>query len=104
MGYNNLSELLNQPEGASVATIRAALQAGLRVAGEVTLVSGQTTIAVTHGIGATPSPEDIQVTPIESLGNASFFWVDTLTSTQFTININGDAAADVDFAWRADIM
>ena len=69
--------------------------------GTDTLASAATTKVVTHGLAVTPVAGDIMVTPIESLGNAAFFWVDTLTSTQFTIPLNAAPGADVDFAWKA---
>ena len=92
----------NASSAESESTIRAALTTGLRKGGTATLVSGQTSIAVTHGLGFTPSAADIMVTPIETLASASFFFVDTLTSTQFTINVDANPTQDVDFAWKAD--
>lgn len=70
--------------------------------GSATIVGGNTSIAVTHGLASTPSVGDIQVTPIESLGSAGKFYVDALTSTQFTINVDVDPVSSVDFAWSAD--
>lgn len=69
--------------------------------GVATLDNGDTTKVVTHGLGFTPEDGDIIICPIESLGAAVRFWVDTLTATQFTINVNADPTADVDFAWQA---
>ena len=68
--------------------------------GTSTLVNGNTSIVVAHGLDITPDAGNIQITPIETLNNASFFWVDTITSTQFTINVDSDPGQDVDFAWR----
>lgn len=88
-------------------TIIAALNAALTAIvasfgrGVATLDNGSTTEVVTHGLGFTPAPGDIVVCPIESMGAAVRFWVDTLTATQFTINVNADPTADVDFAWQA---
>jgi len=67
--------------------------------GTATISNGNTSIAVNHGCDYTPSAEDIDVHPIESLGSASFWWVDTITSTQFTIHVNADPGQDVDFKW-----
>jgi hypothetical protein len=72
--------------------------------GTATLLAAGTTIVVTHGLAVTPAAGDIMVTPMESLGNASFFWVDTYTSTQFTIHTNAAPGADTDFAWRAIVL
>ena len=67
--------------------------------GTATISNGSTSIVVSHGCDYTPSAEDIDVHPIESLGSASFWWVDTITSTQFTIHVNADPGQDVDFKW-----
>lgn len=69
--------------------------------GTATLVNGQTSIVVTHGLDVTPSAGDIVITPIEAWGNMTQFWIDTYTSTQFTIHANIDPGQDVDFAWKA---
>jgi len=67
--------------------------------GTATISNGNTSIVVNHGCDYTPSAKDIDVHPIESLGSASFWWVDTITSTQFTIHVNADPGQDVDFKW-----
>ena len=72
--------------------------------GTATLVNGQTSIVVTHGLAVTPVAGDIMVTPMESLGSASEFYIDTYTSTQFTIHVDSDPSADVDFAWKAVVL
>ena len=72
--------------------------------GTATLVSGQTAIAVAHGLAVTPVAGDIMVTPIETLASASFAWIDTYTATQFTIHVNADPTQDVDFAWKAVVL
>lgn len=86
----------------TVQSLADALLPLQKASGIVTLVSAQTAIVVTHGLASTPTADQIQVTPIESLGTASYFWFDTITATTFTININAVAGADVDFVWRAD--
>ena len=72
--------------------------------GTATLLSGTTSIVVDHGLDVTPSAGDIMVTPIGSLGSASFFYIDTYTDTQFTIHVNADPGANVDFAWKAIVL
>jgi len=72
--------------------------------GTATLVSGTTSIAVTHGLSVTPAVGDIGVTPIEAWGNMTQFYIDTYTSTQFTIHANIDPGQDVDFAWAAIVL
>ena len=72
--------------------------------GTATLVNGNTTIAVTHGLDVTPAAGDIVVTPIEAWGSMAQFYIDTYTSTQFTIHADADPGQDVDFAWKAIIL
>ena len=72
--------------------------------GTATLVNGQTSIAVTHGLAVTPVAGDIMVTPIESWGNALKFWISAYSSTTFTITVDQDPGADVDFAWKAIVL
>jgi parallel beta-helix repeat protein len=73
--------------------------------GTATIASGQTTIVVTHGLATTPTADDIMVNPTNGMGNASKFWVNTLTSTQFTINVDVDPGADTaTFCWKAIIL
>ena len=72
--------------------------------GNATLASGTTSIAVAHGLGVTPATGDINVTPIEAWGNMTQFYIDTYTSTQFTIHADQNPGQDVDFAWTAVVL
>lgn len=72
--------------------------------GTATLVNGQVAIVVNHGLDVTPAAGDIMVTPMESLGAASMFWIDTYTATQFTIHVDVNPTQDVDFAWKAVVL
>jgi hypothetical protein len=72
--------------------------------GTATLLDGNTTVVVTHGLGVTPDIEDISVTPIELWGAATQFAAHTPTSTQFTIEVDQDPGQDVDFAWSASVQ
>ena len=72
--------------------------------GTATLVNGQTTIAVTHGLDVTPAAGDVMLTPIEAWGSMTEFRVSTYTSTQFTITADQDPGQDVDFAWKAIVL
>ena len=72
--------------------------------GTATLVSGTTSIAVTHGLDVTPSASDIMVTAMESLGSASYHYIDAYTSTTFNVTVNVDPTQDVDFAWSAIVL
>jgi len=72
--------------------------------GTATLVNGTTSIAVNHGLAVIPAAGDIVVTPIEAWGNMTQFYIDTYTSTQFTIHANIDPGQDADFAWKAIVL
>ncbi len=71
--------------------------------GSATVLSGTTSIAVAHGLAATPTR--IQITPRENPTNAvSFWWVDTVGAANFTINVNADpGASNLDFDWHAQV-
>lgn len=79
-----------------LAGIKAALGRGV-----ATVLNTATTVVVTHGLGWTPVIGDIVVCPAEDVGAVTSFWVDTYTATEFTINVDQDPGADVDFAWHA---
>ena len=72
--------------------------------GTATLANATTSIVVTHGLAVTPSAGDITVTPIEAWGAMTEFYIDTYTSTQFTIHADQDPGQDVDFAWKAIVL
>jgi len=71
--------------------------------GTATILSGSTTIQVTHGLATTPT--GVQITPTANTTNPiSFWWIDTLTSGNFTINVNTNpGASGATFDWRAVI-
>jgi hypothetical protein len=72
--------------------------------GTATIANGDTSVNVTHGLGETPSIQDISVTPTNSLGNAAKFWVSAVSSTTFTITVDADPGSDTAiFAWKANI-
>jgi hypothetical protein len=73
-------------------------------AGTATIANGDTSVNVTHGLGETPSIQDISVTPTNSLGSATKFWVSAVSSTTFTITVDADPGSDTAiFAWKANI-
>jgi len=73
--------------------------------GTATITSGSTSVTVSHGLNETPDASDIQVTPIEPLGAASYFYVDraSIDADSFDIVVDADPTQDVDFAWEAKI-
>lgn len=68
--------------------------------GTATVLSGTTSIAVTHGLAVTPALANISVTPTNNLGSATRFWISNPTNTQFTINVDvNPGATTATFAW-----
>ncbi len=59
---------------------------------------------MSHNLSVTPTVGDISVTPIEAWGNMTQYYIDTYTSTQFTIHADINPGLDVDFAWKAMIL
>lgn len=70
--------------------------------GTGTIASGNTSVAVTHGLSVTPSLEDISVIGGEDPTNAiGHIWISGITSSQFTVNVNADpGASGWDFGWH----
>ena len=58
------------------------------------------TSVVSHGMEYTPDAGDISVTPI-ALGGSTQWYVDNITSTQFTINVVG-TISNANYAWQVN--
>lgn len=70
------------------------------VSGTAAVASGTTSIAVTHGLGYTPNPADIQIIPT-LLSNSAKWWITAIGATTFQINVDADpGAGTATFAWR----
>jgi hypothetical protein len=68
--------------------------------GTTTVLSGTTSIAVSHGLDTTPALANLTVTPTNSLGTATRFWISGVTNTSFVINVDADpGATTATFAW-----
>ena len=65
--------------------------------GTATITSGTTSVTVNHGLTATPTA--ITVTPSENIGDV---WVDSITSTSFTIHCETAPSSDVTVYWYAE--
>lgn len=102
--YGNASGHINDLATGNTKVVRDNIGYATENKGTATLVNGQTSIAVTHGLAVTPAAGDIMVTPIEAWGAMTEFYVDTYTSTQFTIHADQDPGQDVDFAWKALVV
>ncbi len=78
------------------------LLAASNSAGTATILSGNTSITVTHGLGITPVNHQLTATMLESPSNdPGNIWIDTIGATQFKINCRSDpGASNLNFAWR----
>lgn len=69
-------------------------------AGTAIVSSGSTSIVVSHGLDTTPALANLTVSPTNSLGSATKFWVSNATNTSFTINVDIDpGVTTATFAW-----
>lgn len=69
---------------------------GYEKAGVATITNPATTVVVTHGVEFTPTLKQITVTA----GASHTWWISTITSTQFTINVGTTPGSSTDFGWR----
>mgnify|MGYP001602302673 CR=1 FL=1 len=67
--------------------------------GVATLLSASTTVVVNHKVRRIP--QSVIVTPKATWGNMTKFWVNAISSTQFTINADIAPGADKIFSWYA---
>jgi len=70
--------------------------------GTATILSGNTSVTVSHGLDRTPSNDDFQVTPLENIGGKSV-WVSGADSDSFVINVSSAVSDNRDFAWDAEV-
>jgi len=63
-------------------------------------VSAASTAVVTHGLSVTPTVAQIQVWCGSALSGVTQLYVDTITSTQFTVHLNASSTGTI--AWAVD--
>ena len=71
-----------------------------------TILSGNTSVVVNHGLPVTPALGDIQLccgtNPTNSVG---LVWVDTITRSQFTIHCEADpGVSNLDVGWKVIVI
>ena len=79
------------------AQIDTHIAAGDSVVGEVTITAGSTSVVATHSLGTVPSY--VAKTPLDEYGIDSY--INTLTTTQLTINIQSPHLSNAVFKWEA---
>ncbi len=68
--------------------------------GKATLIHGNTTVDVTHGLSA--GPTGVYLTPTNDSGGKRY-WVSAKGSSTFTISIDSSHTSDIYFDWQATI-
>ena len=85
---------------AGVVTTTSKLPLAIRsleAMGSGTLLAGNTSVTITHGLSIVP--RTILAIP---QGNVGYFWVDTITATQFTFNVSAAPGVAVPLSWRVN--
>jgi hypothetical protein len=74
--------------------------------GTATIVSGNTSVNVAHGLSRVPNNGSIMVTPTnKSTNNPGRFWISAADATNFTISCESNpGASGASFAWNAEIL
>lgn len=72
--------------------------------GTGTITLGNTSVVISHGLSATPLPEDILISPLTpTAGNEMFLDSTSITNTQFTVRTASPATGNFQFSWQAMI-
>ena len=66
--------------------------------GGATILNGNSTVDVTHGLPFTPNAGQLNVTPTANLGGRDF-WISNIGSSTFRINVSSSVGADTGFGW-----
>jgi hypothetical protein len=69
--------------------------------GNATMLSGNSSVVVSHGLDVQPQGYEILLTPTGSppAAGISTFWISTVTATTFTISANASATSNIGFGW-----
>lgn len=94
---SNLSANISLQSGSTTESISGNKGFKNNIKGLATILTGQNSIVITHGLNVTPT--NIVVTPRGKIG---FTWITNITNTQFTINCSSTPTANVDVSWRAE--
>lgn len=86
---------------AGVTALHAVGNYGHSQSGSGTINSGATSATITHSLGWAPSANQISIVGKELATNDIGYWyVDTITTTQFTVHVKADpGASNFDFGW-----
>lgn len=73
-----------------------------KATGQATITNPATSVVVTHGLSVTPSIADIHLEFNDAAAGVTRMWPSTITSTQFTINVNASPTTSALFGWFVD--
>lgn len=105
-GQYTSPNILRLNAGTSMRNNNGSSAASTRASGIATVLSGTSSITVSHGLSdANVTDAEIYIRPTSSLSAAgAASWYATKTSTsQFAITLNASATANVTFVWSVDL-
>ena len=71
--------------------------------GSGTLLNGQTSVVITHGLSATPTVVNITFAE-QGTNDYGRWWISSVGATTFTLNVAGDpGSSNLDFWWEAKV-
>jgi hypothetical protein len=70
--------------------------------GSCQITAAATSVTVNHGLSITPT--FISITPASSIGTGVAWYVDTITSTQFTLHLQAVPGLTATFMWKAEYI
>lgn len=73
-----------------------------KATGAASLSAAATSVVVSTGLDRTPDISEISVTPIVGWGAMTQFWVSSISSSTFVINVSPAAGSDMYFSWAVD--
>ena len=92
-------ELVNNGTEWSVKTEHPGI--GATASNEATVLSGGTSVVVTHNAGYTPHSSDIHIVPVSDWFSTARWWISATSSTTFTITVNtAPTGGAFVFAWK----
>lgn|GEM_PF-941387 len=69
--------------------------------GTASITTSQTSVTISHGMAIAPT--NVTVTPQGNPGSITW-WITSVTSTQFTLNVSAAPGSTLAFYWRAEVL
>lgn len=98
IAFNDMTQTIS---GATLATIFQNVGYETEANDTATIAAGNTSVTVTHGLNYTPTESEIQVTPQNTWGTCSKWWIGAPTATTFVIACDAaPGGPGLYFSWR----